>query len=62
MAELMRRSEVLESTIQKEDENLYRIATDYWRIEECFWSLFHDDNRREIKKDSYAKLRQPIAS
>ncbi|HNZ65845.1 MAG: hypothetical protein KBC30_07205 [Planctomycetes bacterium] len=45
MAELMRRSEVLESTIQKEDENLYRIATDYWRIEECFWSLFHDDNR-----------------
>ena len=45
LSELTRRSEVLESTVQKEDESIYRLATDYWRIEECFWSIFHDDDR-----------------
>lgn len=45
ISELTRRSEVLESTIQKEGESIYRLATDYWRIEECFWSIFHDDDR-----------------
>jgi hypothetical protein len=45
LSELTRRSEVLESTVQKDSESLYRLATDYWRIEECFWSIFHDDDR-----------------
>ncbi len=43
--ELSRRTEVLESTIQKDSDNLYHVASDYWRIEEFFWSLFHEDDR-----------------
>lgn len=45
IAELQRRVEVLENTIQKDGESIYRLATDYWRIEEFFWSIYHDDER-----------------
>jgi hypothetical protein len=46
VAELNRRLEVLHATIQKgEEETAYRLATDYWRVEEFFWSVFHDDDR-----------------
>ncbi len=43
--EIKRRAEVLRGTIAKDDETIYRLATDYWRVEECFWSIFHDDKR-----------------
>ncbi|WP_372368971.1 hypothetical protein [Candidatus Uabimicrobium sp. HlEnr_7] len=45
LAELKRRADVLRATINKKDETIYRLATDYWRVEECFWSIFHDDDR-----------------
>lgn len=45
IAEVKRRAEVLQSTVQKKEESIYRVATDYWRVEECFWSVFHDDSR-----------------
>lgn len=45
LAELRRRADVLRATINKKDETIYRLATDYWRVEECFWSIFHDDDR-----------------
>lgn len=45
LSELQRRVEVLENTIQKDGESIYRLATDYWRIEEFFWSIYHDDER-----------------
>ena len=42
--EIKRRKEVFERSLASQASN-YQIATNYWRIEECFWSLFHDDNR-----------------
>lgn len=45
IAELKRREDVLLGTLQKGEETSYRLATDYWRIEEFFWSVFHDDDR-----------------
>lgn len=46
ISELKRRLEVLYATILKgEGETAYRLATDYWRVEEFFWSVFHDDDR-----------------
>jgi hypothetical protein len=43
--ELVRRKDVLHSSLQKEEKSLYQLATNYWRVEECFWSVFHDDDR-----------------
>ena len=43
--ELERRTEVLRASILKNTESPYRIATDYWRVEECFWAVFHEDER-----------------
>ncbi len=43
--ELQRRLEVLDATIQKDSDSIYRVATDYWRVEEFFWSIFHEDDR-----------------
>lgn len=45
LGELGRRIEVLENTIQKDPDSIYRVATDYWRVEEFFWSIYHDDDR-----------------
>lgn len=44
ITEIERRREALKNAIRGE-ESIYRIATNYWRIEECFWSIFHDDGR-----------------
>ena len=44
-SEVRRRGDVVQASIQKEGETIYRLATDYWRVEECFWSIFHDDDR-----------------
>ncbi|WP_372369285.1 hypothetical protein [Candidatus Uabimicrobium sp. HlEnr_7] len=44
ITEIKRRREALKNAIRSE-ETIYRIATNYWRIEECFWSIFHDDGR-----------------
>ncbi|WP_372371173.1 hypothetical protein [Candidatus Uabimicrobium sp. HlEnr_7] len=40
--EIKRRKQVFERSLSSQASN-YQIATNYWRIEECFWSLFHDD-------------------
>ena len=42
--EIKRRSDTLRSTL-KSNASAYQFATDYWRVEECFWSLCHDDDR-----------------
>ncbi|BBM87672.1 hypothetical protein [Candidatus Uabimicrobium amorphum] len=42
--EIKRRKEVLERSLSSQASS-YQIATNYWRVEECFWSLFHDDDR-----------------
>lgn len=42
--EIKRRGSALFNTIRHR-ENVYRLATDYWRVEECFWGIFHNDGR-----------------
>ncbi len=42
--EIKRRGDALRNAI-KNKETIYRLATNYWRVEECFWSIFHNDDR-----------------
>ncbi|NUM37421.1 MAG: hypothetical protein HUU50_23020 [Candidatus Brocadiae bacterium] len=42
--EIRRRGDALRNAI-KNRESIYRLATNYWRVEECFWSIFHNDER-----------------
>lgn len=44
VGEIKRRAESLCESIRKK-ENIYRLATNYWRVEECFWAIFHEDGR-----------------
>lgn len=58
--ELLRRREALINAIRG-DETIYRIATNYWRIEECFWSVFHDDGR-PLGYSFFDRLRRRLQS
>ena len=42
--EIKRRNDALRAAIANKTSG-YQFATDYWRVEECFWSLCHDDDR-----------------
>ena len=42
--EAKRRIKALRRAVTK-DQGIYRLATNYWRVEECFWGIFHDDGR-----------------
>lgn len=42
--EIKRRANALCNAINQK-ESIYRLATNYWRVEECFWSVYHGDER-----------------
>ncbi len=42
--EIKRRANALCNAINQK-ESIYRLATNYWRVEECFWSVYHGDDR-----------------
>lgn len=42
--EIRRREASLRKTLEEKHSD-YQLATNYWRIEECFWGIFHDDER-----------------
>lgn len=42
--EITRRAEALRNAVRKR-ETIFRLATNYWRLEECFWAIFQDDGR-----------------
>lgn len=42
--EVTRRRDALRESVRKKAEG-YQLATNYWRVEECFWAIFHDDDR-----------------
>ncbi len=44
ISEIIRRGDALRNSLQKKD-NIYRLATNFWRVLECFWAIFHDDDR-----------------
>jgi hypothetical protein len=44
LQEIKRRGDALRDAL-KNKESIYRLATNYWRVEECFWAIFHEDGR-----------------
>ena len=44
VGEIERRRKTMADSIQHET-SAYQLATNYWRLEECFWGILHDDGR-----------------
>lgn len=44
IAEIIRRGDALRNELQ-DNKSIYRLATNFWRVMECFWAVFHDDDR-----------------
>lgn len=58
ISEAIRRGDALRDAIRKE-KSIYRLATNYWRVEELFWGVFHDDGR-PIGHSFFDRLRRRI--
>lgn len=60
LSEIVRRGDALRAEIQ-DDKSIYRLATNFWRVMECFWAVFHDDDR-PVGYSFFDRIRRRVQS